>query len=158
MFPSPSQSLHPSLSLPLLKISADRKAPPTPPPLLSVYAILSLFISLCLYRPLSHLFYSLHWGESTHLPSCRATPLPSLSPYSPLGGDWYHHPLSFLSSLSTPSRLHTFSPHLYLSSCDIPSFLFSTFVLLSGPQSLISISFFHRHQANGLCSGLQDPD
>ena len=72
----------------------------------------SLFISFCLYRPLSHLLYSLHRGESTHLPSCRATPLPSISPHSPPRGDWYQHPPSFPSSLSTPSSPYTFPPPL----------------------------------------------
>lgn len=135
-FPSTPPSLHPSLSLPLLKISADGKAPPTASPLLSA-CVHSLFISFCLHRPLSHLLYSLHWGESTHLPSCRATPLPSISSYSPLGGDLYQHPPSFLSSLSTSSSLYTFL-HLYLSSCDI--FSFSPCLSLR-PLSLISIFF-----------------
>ncbi len=46
MFPPLSPSLHPPPSLPLLKISADSKAPPTPPPLLSAYmSILSLSLS-----------------------------------------------------------------------------------------------------------------
>lgn len=115
MFPSPSPSLHPSPSLPLLKISQQ-----TGKLLLHLLhvcqrmSILSLFISFCLHRPLSHLLYSLHRGESTHLPSCRATPLPSISSYSPLGGDWYQHPPSFLSSLSTPSTIYTLSPPLSL--------------------------------------------
>ena len=83
-------------------------------------SILSLFISSCLYRPLSHLLYSLHRGESTHLPSRGATPLPSISLYSPLGGDWYQHPPPFLSSLSPPSSLYTFPLHLYLCSVTSP--------------------------------------
>lgn len=74
----------------------------------------SLLISFCFYRPLSHLLYSLHRGESTHLPSRRATPLPSISSHSPLGGDWYQHPPSFVFSLSTPSSLYTFSTPLSL--------------------------------------------
>lgn len=54
MLPSPSPSLHPFI--PLLTISVDRKAPPTPPPLLSanvhslsLYRVLRL---LCIISPL----------------------------------------------------------------------------------------------------------
>lgn len=78
-------------------------------------SILSLFISSCLYRPLSHLLYSLHRGESTHLPSRGATPLPSISLYSPLGGDWYLRPPPFslhclLHPVFTPSLSTFISP------------------------------------------------
>lgn len=138
MFPSPSPLLHPSPGATFCeRISADRRTPPTPPAFLS---ILSFFISLCLYRPLSLLLHSLHRGESTHLPSCRATPLPSIRPYSPPGGDRsYQRPPSSLSSVSSIQL----SLHLYLCSCDILSFSLSTFVFFSGLQSLISISLLH---------------
>lgn len=113
----PSFTIPPSLSYPVFAKNLSRQegsSCPSSTSLCQRMSILSLFISLCLGRPLSHLHYSLHLGESTHLPSYRATPLPSINSYSPLGGDWYQHPPSFLSSLSTPSCLYIFSPPLSL--------------------------------------------
>lgn len=115
-------------------------------------SILALFISFCLYQPSSHLLYSLHRGESTHLPSCRATPLPSISFYSPLGRDWYQHPPSFLS-LSSPSSLYTFSTPLSLLLWH-PLFLALNLCLLLRP-SVFNLHFFLllRCQENSLCFG-----
>lgn len=122
-------------------------------------SILSLFISSCLYRPLSHLLYSLHRGESTHLPSCRATPLPSINFYSPLGWDWYQHPPPFLSSLSSPSSLYTFSPPLSLLLWH-PLFLALLLCLPLRPFNLhlFFFFFFNLQIANCLFSGLQATD
>lgn len=136
----PSSNIPPSLSLSLLllkNLSRQENSSHRPSTSVSVYPF-SLFISFYLYRLLSHLLYSLHRGESTHLPSCRVTPLPSISSCSPLGGDWYQHPPSFLSSLSSPSSLYTFSP-TFISHLVTSSLSTHLSVFLLGLQSVISV-------------------
>lgn len=142
MLPSPSPSLHPSPSLPLLKISADRKAPPTPPPLLSANVhSLSLYLFLRLSAIISPPLFS---------PSRRIHPPPLLQS-NPTAinqllfssrGRLVSAP-SFLSlftvySIQPLHSLSTFiSPPVTSSlSCSLP------LVFLSGPQTLIYFFFY----------------
>lgn len=117
---------HPSLPT-VAKISADRKAPPTAPPLLSACVhSLPLSLSASIGHYLTFSILSIEENPPTSPPAeqphChQSTPI--------LGGDWYHHLLPFsLHCLLHPA--FTLFPLLYLPSCSIFSFFLSNVVFL----------------------------
>lgn len=159
IFPSPSPSLHPSACLPLLKIAADRKAPPLLLHFCQRVSIPFLYLhsaSISQYLPSSILF--IEESPPTSPPAEQPHYHQSASSL-PLGGDWYQHPRLFLASLSSPTSVYTLSPPLSLFLWHpLLSFLFSTLsylLTLSLTQFIIVFFFFLRPQASGLCSVLQ---
>lgn len=139
MFPSPLPSFHSSPSLPLLKISADSKAPPIPPPLMPAN-VHSLYLFLRLLAIISPPLFS---------PSRRIHPSPLLQ-----SNPTAINQLLFSSRgrlVSAPSFLSLFTvysiqPLHFLSTFISPpvtsSLSCSTFVFLSGSLSLIFIFLF----------------
>lgn len=117
IFTSTSPSLHPSIAPPhyLGGKSLRIEGSPSSPPSTSVSPCpFSLSLSLrCRYQPSSLLPHSSHWGVSTHLPSCGATPPPSISDWSPLGG-W----AGILLTFSLNCLPHSATFYLFLSTCD----------------------------------------
>lgn len=134
MFPSPSPSLYPSPSFPLLKISADRKAPPTPPPLLSAY-VHSLSLYLCL--PLLAIISPPLFSPSRRIhppPLLQSNPtainqllfssrgrLVSAPSFLSLFTVYFIHPLHFLSTVISPHVTSSLSCSLPLSSSQVLS-------------------------------------
>lgn len=76
MFPSPAPSLHPSPAQSLLKISADRKAPPAAGPLLCV-SVCPFSLSLYLFLPLAPIISPLLFSPSRRI---HPPPLPQSIP------------------------------------------------------------------------------
>ena len=155
MLPSPSPSLHSSPSLPLLKISADRRAPPTLPLLLS--AIVQS-LSLYLFRRLSAII-----SPPLFSPSRRIHPPPLLQsnptainqlPFS-FRGRLVSAP-SFLSlftvySIQPPLHfLFTFiSPPVTSSlSCSLPLLTYQFYVLAY--TLLIKLHYVSKHRTHSL--------
>lgn len=102
----------------------------------------------CCYQPSSLLPHSSHWGVSTHLPSCGATPLPSISYWSPLGRE-----TGILLTFSLNCLPHSATFYLlHLSSLLRTNLQFNKFMVYSHKFLLINIESFQLWKFPEFCN------
>lgn len=143
---------HPSI--PALAKNLSRVEGSSHPSSTSV-SVCPFFLSLSLSASISHYLTSSILSIEENPPTSPPAAQPHCHQSAPilLQGRLVSSP-SFLSLFTVYSiQPFTLSLHLYLSSCDTPSFLLPTFVFLSDPQYLISVLllFFPQTSSKQMC-------